>query len=692
MPPFALLLLAGLCAVPVAAQQPQPWNSPRVLELVQRAQARRATTLADTGLVSYQAEARGHVYFFLDRRDTGDRSLVKTDQVALEVFWRAPAQTKQRIVGWRDQKTLPTNIRYHIDHLAIVQDNFGDQIRLGDGDEVRDVPHPTAPDAPTLYDYRLADSTTIQLPGAQEPVRVYEVQVRPRDSQQPAFVGSIFVDQRRGDLVRMDFTFTPAAYVDRQLDYINVSLDNGLWKGRFWLPNQQRIEIRRQLPELDFPAGAVIRGNMRVGGYRFNEPLSPLLFAGPPVVLAPRAQRESFAFEGEIHDELREAGGIDPEPDLEAIRSQALELARARVLSGLPRSRLAIGPASEVFRFNRAEGVVLSAGASLRPTEAARLGVRGGWAFGAGHPLGEVEVETRAGGWALAGSLFGNQPRDVGIAPAASGVLNTLAGLFAGEDFTEPFFASGARLGVRRSTAWGWDGWGAVRAEDHQSAAREVGSGLFGDSFDPVRPIDEGWVLGGALGMQRTPPTDAARGWGADAWLEAGSLDVGDTCSLDCDSTDASWLKPRATVAWIRRWTPRDAALEATAAAGFALGKLPRQELYLIGGRGTLPGFGFRAFGGDRFGVAQAVASADLSRPWLRGRVLGALGVAGAGDPGQDALARWGAVPTDGVRGSVGVGVGVFYDILRVDLARGLGSNGRWELIVETRPSFWSFL
>ena len=686
---FVLVVAALLSLAPrarLAAQDMGGWNSPRVLELVSRAQARRATTQADTGLISYQADARGHVYFFLDRPDTGDRSLVKTDQVALEVYWRAPAQSKQRIVGWRDEKTLPTNIRYHIDHLAIVQDNFGDQIRLGDGDEVRDVPHPAAPEAPALYDYRLADSTTIQLPGAGEPVRVYEVQVRPRDARRPAFVGSIFVDQRRGDLVRMDFTFTPAAYVDRQLDYINVSLDNGLWKGRFWLPNQQRIEIRRQLPELDFPAGAVIRGNMRVSGYRFNDPLPPGLFAGPPVVLAPRAQRDAFRFDGGIHDELREAGGIDPEPDLEAIRSQAVELARARVLSGLPRSRLAVGPASEVFRFNRAEGVALSAGASFRPAETLRVGVRGGWAFGAGHPLGAVEAETGLGNWTLGASLYGNQPSDVGIGPAASGIVNTLAGLFAGEDYTEPFYASGARLQATRGALMG-----SVYAENQTSADREVGSGLFGGSFEPVRRIDDGVALGGALGLRRNAPSGVAQGWGAEAWIGAGTLRGSDVCSLDC-STDAEWIKPQLRASWARRWAPRDAALEINGAAGFALGELPRQELFLLGGRGTVPGFAFRTFGGDRFGMVQSVASADLARPWLRGRLLGALGAAGVGDVGRDALARWGARPTDGLRGSLGVGVGLFYDILRVDLARGVGSGGRWELIVETRPSFWSFL
>ena len=76
---------------------------------------------------------------------TDDLTLIKADQIALEVYWRAPADTRQRIVGLRDQRVLPTNIRYHLDHLTVVQDDFGDLIRLGDGDEVEAVVHPAAP-------------------------------------------------------------------------------------------------------------------------------------------------------------------------------------------------------------------------------------------------------------------------------------------------------------------------------------------------------------------------------------------------------------------------------------------------------------------------------------------------------------------------------------------------------------------
>ncbi|MDQ3309620.1 MAG: hypothetical protein M3497_05790, partial [Gemmatimonadota bacterium] len=607
---------------------------------------------------------------------------------------------KQRIIGLRDVKNLPTNIRYHEDHLAVVQDNFGDLIRYGDGDEVRDVLHPAAGAGPGTYEYRLEDSLSIRVPGSQEPVRVYEVQVRPKDPSRPAMIGSVFVERRMGDIVRMSFTFTSAAYVDRQLDYINVSLDNGLWKGRFWLPNQQRIEIRRQLPELDFPAGGVIRGTMRISGYQFNQPFPPSLFAGAPVVVAPRAAREAFPFERGIHEELREEGGIDPHPDLEAIRRQAAELARARLLSGLPRTRLNIGAASDVFRYNRAEGAVLSAGASFRPAESLRVGVRAGWAFGAGHPLGELEVEQRVGSTLLSASLYGNQPRDVGVGPVASGVINTLAGLTAGQDYTDLFYASGVELGTRDGLTGGRQMWVSGRVEAQRSAQLEVSSSLFGTGFREVRPIDDGTMIGGALGLRREAPTGAARSWGGEVGVSLGFLLPNDNgasrdggaCAEEADCFyNYPFAKPRAEITWTQHWVPRDATLELRGAAGWAFGELPRQELYLLGGRGTLPGYRFRAFGGDRFALAQGVFSQELARPWVRGRLLGSLGATGAGAPGERSLELWGAGPA-GLRASVGAGLGIFYDILRVDLARGLGSGGRWELIIETRPSFWNFL
>src|SRR5687768_14586853 len=98
-----LLLLAA--ATTTEAQVPDTtnsWNTPAVLQLVERARARREMPRGDTALRSYSAKASGHVYFYLDRQATSEQTLVKVDQVALQLFWAAPNLTKQRIVGLRD--------------------------------------------------------------------------------------------------------------------------------------------------------------------------------------------------------------------------------------------------------------------------------------------------------------------------------------------------------------------------------------------------------------------------------------------------------------------------------------------------------------------------------------------------------------------------------------------------------------
>ncbi len=132
--------------------------------LVDIAIARRAAQLADTGLANFHATAHGSLTFLaqLGEGFPDPPKVVRTDELAVEVYWRAPNESKQRIVGRRDTLLLPTDIQYHRDHLAIVQNNFPSIIRLGDGDEVRDVPHPLSALGRSIYDYAITDSLTIR--------------------------------------------------------------------------------------------------------------------------------------------------------------------------------------------------------------------------------------------------------------------------------------------------------------------------------------------------------------------------------------------------------------------------------------------------------------------------------------------------------------------------------------------------
>jgi len=664
-------LLVAL-ALPPAGVAQEGWDDDNVLELIRRARAVRQSIVVDSGLVSYSADARGYVYFFVHRDGTEERNLVKTDQVALEVYWRAPDQARQRIVGLRDEKELPTDIHYHLDHLTVVQDDFGDRIRLGDGDEVSAVIHPLAPGSDEVYEFRLADSLTVRFMGLAEPIRVYEIQVRPRDLDQPGFVGSVFVDRSTGAVVRMRFTFTPSSYVDPYLDYIRISLDNALWDGRYWLPHQQEVELRREVPFFDFPMGTVIRGRFRITGYELNEPLSDRLFAVPRVTSAPEAALDAFQFEQDLYAEI-EAEGLGPAPDLDEIRDEATSLARNRYLGGLGPLRLYTPAVSSVLRYNRAEGTVVGGGVSYRP--GASLGLRASAAYAFGREQGQVRVAADGGQrWPdsyLVVSL--NVPRDIGPIAAASGAVNTITSLAGQNDFQDLYFSSGvhARQGVDLPGAWKLD---VTTRWERQRSATDVVSGGSGSSFRPVLETADGDLLALDVDLGRRVES----GFDADASVTVASFE------------GTSFSVAKAGLGWSRKWLQRRGSVETRLEAGMTTDDAPPQSLFLLGGRSTMPGYDFRGFVGDRYWFARADGTVALAWPWLTARGFAA---AGGTSLARDALPLgWPGEAPQGARTSLGVGVDLFWDVVRVEMGRGLSEGGAWEFNLFASKRFWPVL
>jgi hypothetical protein len=678
---ISLLLFAGGARAQVAGISDNTpvdgWNSPRVLELIERARDRRAVPRADSGLVNYRATAAGYLYFFLDRTDSEERALVRTDQIALEVYWAAPNRTKQRIVGLRDASKLPNQMHYHLDHLTVVQDEFGDLIRLGDGDEVRDVVHPAAPGSSRVYDFRLADSMTIRLAGSDAPIHVHEIEVRPRLADRPAFIGSIFLDQASAAIVRMNFTFTPASYVDQRLDYIRVGLDNGLWDGRYWLPNEQTLEIRRQVPILDFPAGSIIRGRFQISDYQFNQELPPGLFHGARIVAAPPSERESYDFPAGLYDGLA-AEGLSTTTDLAALRRQAVALIGQRYLSGLPRLRFYLPNASSALRYNRAEALFIGGGLSYATGASSRLRLSSGYATGPAHLAlaGEWRAEPgqRTSLWLRAER---NQTRDLGLRQGMPGLLNTIAAAGFGEDYLDPYYVTGAEAGVERRLASRWNAGITLSYERDRSATLEETSALLNSAarFRPIRSIAEGPLLGTTLTLSRDRA--GVPGWSGTIGIEAGRF------------AGAEYLRPTIEATIHRQADDQATALEIRAAAGALAGTAPPQKLFLLGGPGTLPGYTYRSFAGDRFALAGFEAYHDLAAPWLRLRVTGAAGWTGLGSnsPPSD----WEVQATDGLRASLGAGVGIFYDLLRIDLVRGV-RGGSWQWVFSISPALADIL
>ena len=139
----------------------QVWNSPAALTLVDRAIQRRRA--GEAAVTRYTSRAEGVVLFLaqVGPDSAAVPRLVKADDLQAEVYWEAPNRSKQTVTAWRERRFLPTDVSYHRDHLAIVTDDFGDAIRLGEGDEVRDVVHPLSPAGRELYEYALADSLSL---------------------------------------------------------------------------------------------------------------------------------------------------------------------------------------------------------------------------------------------------------------------------------------------------------------------------------------------------------------------------------------------------------------------------------------------------------------------------------------------------------------------------------------------------
>ncbi len=664
-----LLLVPGL-----ARAQAGAWDDARALALVQAARDARAVT-SDSGLVSYEARAEGHVYFYLERPETGDRTLVKADQIALEVYWRRPNLTKQRIVGMRDRDVLPNRMHYHLDHLTVVQDEFADRIYVGEGDEVRGAPHPAAPGSDSVYAFRLADSLALRLPSRPRPVQVYEIRFKPRDFDRAALIGSMFLDRDTGAIVRFSFTFTPASYVDPRLEQIRISLDNGLWHGRYWLPDEQRLEIRRQLPQFDVSVSSVIAGSFRITDYVLNPPIPVAFFRGSPVVaLPPRARAAYDDYEMELMEGLKDHG-LDPDPDLERIESAVQEIVGRQVTGALPPLRPHIPSVSDGVRYNRAEEAFLGAGLAYRPADRWEVEGSAGYATGPGHVHGRLRVEADLLGarWAVTG--YANGTGDLGQTPGAPGALNTLSTAFGGMDHLDPYYATGASLEVAtpgvlvdRTTL-------RLAVEDHAAATMTATGGLVGaDSvFRAVRSVTEGRFLEVTLAAARAPRRapgldwhgngEMTGGWGPDSRYTRSDLRLG------------------------LRWNGQRAALLGNVAFGAVSARSdapPPQRLFLLGGYGTLPGYPYRGFAGDRYASARLELAQSLGTPLLTGHLMTAAGWAGLDTtpPGD-----WPVTDTDGVRASYGIGLGLFWDMLRVEAWNGT-RDGRWQLLVSLHPDF----
>src|SRR2546426_6360813 len=592
---LALLIIA---ASKVDAQQ--TWNDPRTRALVEHATERRASQLADTALVDYRATAHGYVTFLAQFGEGFPEppKIVKADELGLEVYWRAPDLSKQRIMGRRDTLLLPTDINYHRDHLGIVQNNFRNIIRIGEGDEVQDVPHPLSPAGLQVYDFAIHDSLQIRL-GARV-LDVYEVRVRPKDDRQPRAVGAVYIDRETGEVVRMAFSFTRAALIDKDLEDVSVVLENALIEGRFWLPRRQEIEIRRTGSWLDYPARGIIRGRWEICCYQVNTGISPSFFAGPEIVMAPAAERamKPFPFIGHVLDSLPPAVTAVTDEDVRKVQEEARALVRAQALARSRSLAFSARHLSDIARFNRVEGLALGSGFLQRIGGGFAVAASGRYGFSDKGTKGRGALEYHTGAGSALILAAERQYRDVSDEQETSLVRNTIASQEFGSDYTDTYDVRAVSL-AGSLARFGWRPSFEVAYEQHEPLAVHAhpANGRF-ESTVPAQSLHEGHLT---LGLDR-PTSLTFGGYELGAHLAVSAFRKESRAS----SLRAEFLRPSLMLDLQKPFGSSPLLLHTLAAGIISNDTLPAQHLTYLGGPSTAAGYEFHEFVG-RGGVSQRI-------------------------------------------------------------------------------------
>jgi hypothetical protein len=670
--------LFPLTLTPLAAQN---WNSSQALTLVERAVERRLAVQADTSLTSYRTRAHGFLFFLAQVGEglTEPPRLVKADELDVEVYWQAPDRSKQVILGWRDGTFLPTDINYHRDHLGIVTNNFGNVIRIGEGDEVRDVTHPLSPAGLDAYDFALSDSAAIRT--AEGEVTVYQIQVRPRSFAQPLVVGTLYLDVATAELVRFRFSFTPASYLDRQLEDISVVLENALYENRYWLPYRQEIEIRRRATWLDFPARGIIRGRWEIGDYELNADVPANLFTGAPIagLLEPRKADSTWS------EPLEQAIAGVAQPvnrqDMEALRVEVERIAASRALAGLPSTRLATGSLSDLAHVNRVEGLTVGFGGVIG-LRGSRIALRPSVAYGTSDDrlTGSLVASWSTGATELS-LTASRQVRDFSDIPVIAPLVNSILAQEGGNDHGDYVLLHSVGAGIRHRLSGRTSVTVDAGVEESRSVTTMASPATGSYRANPA--LGSGSYRVARLGIERSSGGIGMR------------HDAQGRLLLEGGEGAADYLR----VAAVGRWSVALGRSELLARAylGSGTDALPPHRSFVLGGRGTLVGEPYRAYGGRSAGLAHLEWRFEVPAPALslgsfastgRRATLApfvALGYAGRSIAGLP----W--TGTEGIRPVAGLAVEWLMRLVRLEVGIGL-RDGDVGVTLDVNRDWWGLL
>lgn len=710
-----LLLFAQLSAAPDPV-----YSSARVRDLVARATI--ANHAPPPELRGYRA--RVETEFSLIIRDTlGRERAGQIEQLASRVEWNRDGSYDMHVIGYRSQ-----SLGAPISTLSFVRgwtepSLYGDRLLLGvqlgappdpksagkrkrGGDWIVAV-HPFSYDRDRYYRFSGGD-TVVVMRTAGRSIPLVRVHVTPRlgdATRLAAFEGEIDLDANRQQIVRMRGQFVVLAAKGRPTlaplpglvgvvycEFVNAEID-----GRYWLPAFQRTELQSTFALL-----GQTRAVMRVVS-RFSDHVietSDTMATGDAAHQS--AHRTTWAPSDSVSrfgDWTTPLGVATSE-----VNANDFDDVGPDVWKETGRPRLDISPTrtDNVFRYDRVEGLFTGLEANFRMRSAApglSAGGSLGWAWTERTLRGGAHLSLRREPWTTGARVERMLASTNDFTPPLnpeSGGLAAMLGSVDDFDYVDRRVALGSVTRVLGSPDNALMtlqlGAGGDRAEVSRLAHGVAGGG--GGSFRPNRGAAEGNYALGVLEAELHP------GVSGD-FVQPG---VGARLHYEIGRGALEWQRAELLLAGRKYLGPVTLSLQADAGAVFGA-VIPPQQLFEVGGSGTLPGYEYKEFAGDRAVLLRSQMSYAFPlwrMPHRLWRTLFVPGVApgvAAGlqggwtsistDAGRAAVAALGAGwsttpvsrPTDGVRATFGFGLTFFSGSAHIGVARPVDHKAPWRLV-----------
>ncbi len=708
------MILSLLLCAQLAVATDSIYSSSAVRALVARAATENHAP--PPSFSAYKAHVESELSLMI--RDTlGRENAAQIEQFASQASWVRGADYEVHVVGYRSQGVgVPYSALSFITGWT-VPSLYGERLRLGvigpasadsqprGGDPVIAV-HPFAADRERYYRFSGGDTVGV-LHTVRRTITIVRIHVEsrlPDSARVAAFDGDIQLDAERGQIVRMRGQFVVHnADLKRSLaarvagvvgiaysDFVNAEID-----GRYWLPASQRTEFQASVSLLG-RTRAVMRVLSEFSDFEVTDSSLPVADQHRIAHVTTWAPTDSIAQFNAWRSSLGTITSSASAGDFDDI---APDIWRP---TGAPRFDFSPAQTGHLVGFDRIGGLFTGLEGTLHLRDAApgvTLGANAGWAWTERVVRGGAYVSRQRNGWGF-----------------------TLAGerrLVTTNDFLRPLEPSSGGLGAFLGSVDDFDY--VERRRAFVSATRFSGASEGLVTLQLGLGRDENEVARLTRGIIGSTPFRANRSAESGSYRVAALMGewhpsvsgdfvhpgVGGRLLLEAAEGQLAWRRAEASVSARQYVGPITVAFHAD---GGTVGgaQIPPQYLYELGGTGSLFGYHYKQFVGNRAALFRSYASYTLPlwrtprhvfrNFYVPGLAPGvAIGVTGGwseltSSAAVNAAAALNALPrplqTNGVRGTVGGGLTLFGGNLHLGVARAVDRAAPWKFAVGLGQEF----